>query len=106
LIKRFGLGAIHEALEHDGTILDSLEGTRRDGLVITDKVEFRQLGLPGKIELAGMCYADFAPVDGEHLWGFFFAHENRLHETFAVALSRETSSVPRLSAVGKHHTGR
>jgi hypothetical protein len=106
LIKRFGLGAIHKAFEHDGTILDSLEGTGRDGLVITDEVEFRKLGLPGKIELAGVGYADFAPVDGEHLWGFFFAHENRLHETFALALRRETSSVRRLSAMGKHHTGR
>lgn len=88
MIKRLGLGAVHKAFEHDGTILNSLEGARRDGLVIADKVELRQPGLAGKIELAGMGYTDFAPVDGEDLSGFILAHENRLHETFALVLSR------------------
>ena len=64
----------------DGTILNSLEGARRDGLVIADKVQLRQLGLAGKIEFARVGYADFAPVDGEDLSGFILAHENRLHE--------------------------
>ena len=78
LIKRLALGAVHEALEHDRTILDSGQSARRDRQVVAHEVEFRDFRLLRKIQLVGVRDTDLAPVDREHLGGFFFLHKNRL----------------------------
>ena len=51
LIKGLALGAVHEALEHDGTISDSGQSAGRDRKVVTHQVEFRDFGLLRKIQL-------------------------------------------------------
>ena len=60
LIKRLAFGAINESLENDRAILDPGESARRDGQVVADEIEFRELCLSGKIRLVRVCHADFA----------------------------------------------
>ncbi len=91
LIKRLAFGAVHESLENDRTIPDSGESARRDRQVVANQVEFRELRLPGKIKLVRMRDADLASLDREHLGGFFFSHENRLH--LLAPISAKTAPV-------------
>ena len=79
LVEGLGFGAVDEALEDDGTVADSVQCAGRDGEVVADEVELRELGLFGEVELAGVGDADFVPVDGEQLDVFGFFHVLRLH---------------------------
>ena len=71
LIEGLALSAVHKSLENDRTTLNAKEGSASNGQVITDDIEFGELDLPGEIELFRMSDSDLAPLDGEHLSGFF-----------------------------------
>ena len=78
LVEGLTFGSVDEALQDDGTILNSGEGAGGDGEVVADEVEFRELGLACEIGLVGIGDADFASVDGEEFGGGFFWHVRRL----------------------------
>ena len=79
LVEGLGFGSVDEALEDDGTVSDSVQCAGRDGEVVADEVELRELGLFGEIELAGVGHADFVTVDREEFDVFGFFHGFRLH---------------------------
>ena len=45
LEERLVLGAVHEPLEHDGTVLDTAKSARGHRQVVMQQIEFRDLGL-------------------------------------------------------------
>jgi hypothetical protein len=53
-------------LRPDETIPDTGESARRDRQVIAHEIEFRELGLLGKIRLVGVGDADFASLDRQN----------------------------------------
>ena len=81
LVEGFALGAIHEAFQNDGPILNSSESARRNGQVIPHDVEFRKRDLFREIQLIGMGNTDLVPVDQQYLGTFFLFHATRLHLT-------------------------
>lgn len=78
LIEGLAFGSVDEALQDDGAILNSGEGSGGDGKVVADEVEFRELDVAREIGLVGIRDADFASVDGEEFGGGFFWHVSRL----------------------------
>ena len=73
LVERLGLGAVDEALEHDGPIADAAERARRDGEVVADEVELRELRLAREVELRRVRDAHDAAVDCQVLGRLVFS---------------------------------
>ncbi len=71
LIEGLALSAVHKSLENDRAALNAKEGAASNGQVIAHDVEFGELDLPREIKLFRMSDPDLAPLDGEHLCGFF-----------------------------------
>ncbi len=78
LVEGFAVGAVDEALEDEGTVSDSGDGSGSDGEVVADEVELGELDFAREVEFAGVRDADFAAVDLEHVDVFGFFHEIRL----------------------------
>ena len=63
LIKRLTLGPVYVTFENQRTIPYSTESARRDRQIVADKIEFRELRLPGKIWFLGVGHTDLAALD-------------------------------------------
>src|SRR5438132_4752323 len=63
LIEGLTVGAVDEALENDGAILDSIEGGGSDGEIVAYEVELRELRLLRKVRLGGVRDLDLASID-------------------------------------------
>ena len=74
LVEGLAFGSVDEALEDDRAIADAGEGSRGDGEVVADEVEFGELGLAREIRLVGIGDADFASLDRKQFGGWFFGH--------------------------------
>src|SRR6476661_304684 len=74
LVERFTLGAVDEALEHDGPIPNACDGAVRDRQVILDDVALRQLDAAGEVRLVRVRDADLAAADRKHFARLFALH--------------------------------
>ena len=73
LVEGLALGAVDEALEHDGPVADAAQRAGRDRQVVPHDVELGELRLAREVGLARVGDPDLAPLDGENL-GFFLRH--------------------------------
>ena len=74
LVEGLPLGAVDEALEHDGPVADAAQRARRDGQVVADDVELGELRLLREVGLARVGDADLAALDREDLGCLFLRH--------------------------------
>ena len=94
LVEGLGLrgleaGAVDEALENDGAVLNSLKRAGRDGEVVADEVELGEFYVAGEVELGGVGDADFVPVDGEEFGvGFGVGGHGDRVSIFGATVSR------------------
>ena len=85
LIERFTFGAIDVPFEDKWTVSDSGERARCDRQIVTNQVEFRELGLPGKVQLVRVSDTDLASVNRKQLGRIFVPHKLSLHDWRDVA---------------------
>ena len=85
LIERLTFGAIDVSLEDKRTVPDSGERARRDRQIEANQVQFRELCLLRKIQLARVSNTDRASMDREQLGSVFLPHKLSLHDWREVA---------------------
>src|SRR5215831_18888842 len=78
LIEGFPRSAIHEPLENNGPILDSVQRSRRNRKVIAHEFQFRNSSLRREVQLAWIRDLNVTPLKHKNFFRRFFPHEERL----------------------------
>src|SRR5688572_302489 len=63
LVEWLALGAVYEAFEHEGSIPDAGDRARRDGEVILNQLELRELHLSREVRLVRIGDPDLVTLD-------------------------------------------
>ena len=78
LVEGLCVGAVDEALEDDGPVLNAVECAGSDGEKVADQIDLAELNGFREVQLVGVRDANLVSVDGQQFGVVWFCHEERL----------------------------